>query len=798
MESEFENLQLEIKGALYKLTVEQLIKVCNALQIPGPGEEQVTGKTRGQLIAHVIKYLEREELADLEDEGMSDLLNAQDIIDKVQMTTNQNEGEILTQTDEQQNLQEEVEALRLSLQEKENALYGLVNTSTNPPAKSSTPLHKTSVQPRARKRSVKEAQEAEKSEEEDDDDDDEYYLAPAPPQQQPGSCSPETVNPVCTTTPQEPECIQPEENMLPEQEEEQELTNQEENLPELEDNHIEDLPVEVAAHSPVPSVPSAEELQRPRRQHRRPKIFTYDRLGSPACYNLRTRQQYNNYRVPWTYTVQPHHFQRQRKRVLAEQGSNMLPSVGYRSCNAVFTAEQELSLVAYIRNAAALYYGLPPKEVRKLAFELAAFYRLPCPPHWAENGMARASWFTNFMQRHQLYKKHNSEAKDVWNVDETGLVTVQKPGFLVATKGVRRVGAVTSAERGVLVIMALAGNALGNITRDHPFCRENGVVILSFPPHCTHHLQPLDKAVYGPFKKHFNSEMGKWHREHPGETLTIYDLPQLLNNILLLAASPLNVKKGFSSTGIWPYKADIFKKDDFLPASVTDRPPPEASLPEPSTAAPTTSGPFAAAFTPGSSATALTTAGPSMVNLSPPERFSASLTTAGPSVVNLSPPEPSNASLTSAGPSTVILSSSTALSGPVITENSEGVQEVTLTLVEVPLSIQEEETITTEVNRQCRRKRISTILTDTPEKEALKEEKKESSLKVKRKISAEKKEGGKKKKKSAEDTQCLVCEEWFSRSKQGEQWVSCSRCGMWSHVECTTGSQSYICHHCEE
>lgn len=52
-----------------------------------------------------------------------------------------------------------------------------------------------------------------------------------------------------------------------------------------------------------------------------------------------------------------------RKRALAEQGSSMLPSVGYRSCNAVFTAEQELRLVAYIRNAAALYYGLPPKEV---------------------------------------------------------------------------------------------------------------------------------------------------------------------------------------------------------------------------------------------------------------------------------------------------------------------------------------------------------------------------------------------------------------------------------------------------
>lgn len=96
--------------------------------------------------------------------------------------------------------------------------------------------------------------------------------------------------------------------MPSEQEKEQGLTNQEETLPELEDNHIEDSPVEAAVPSPVLSVPSYEELQQPRRQHRRPKVFTYDRLGSPACYNLRTLRQHTNCRVPWTYTVQPHHF----------------------------------------------------------------------------------------------------------------------------------------------------------------------------------------------------------------------------------------------------------------------------------------------------------------------------------------------------------------------------------------------------------------------------------------------------------------------------------------------------------
>lgn len=83
MESELEKLQLEIKGALYSLTVGQLIRVCTALQISGPEEKNVAGKSRGQLISHIIKHLEREELTDLEDEGMSELLNVQDIIDKI-------------------------------------------------------------------------------------------------------------------------------------------------------------------------------------------------------------------------------------------------------------------------------------------------------------------------------------------------------------------------------------------------------------------------------------------------------------------------------------------------------------------------------------------------------------------------------------------------------------------------------------------------------------------------------------------------------------------------------------------
>ena len=131
MESELEKLQLEIKGTLYQLTVQQLIKVCNALPILGQGIEHVAGKTRSQLISHVTEYVEQEELAGLEDEGMSDLLYVRDTIDKIQMATNLSECETISQADEQENLQKEVEALRLSLKEKEDAMHGLMKSSIN-------------------------------------------------------------------------------------------------------------------------------------------------------------------------------------------------------------------------------------------------------------------------------------------------------------------------------------------------------------------------------------------------------------------------------------------------------------------------------------------------------------------------------------------------------------------------------------------------------------------------------------------------------------------------------------------
>ena len=103
----------------------------------GLGKEDVTGKTWSKLIAHVINHLEWEELADLGDEGMSDLLNVQDIIDKVQVATNLDEYENTDQTDEQDNLQKDVEALDFHYMRKRMPCMDL---QTQTPFQSAAPL----------------------------------------------------------------------------------------------------------------------------------------------------------------------------------------------------------------------------------------------------------------------------------------------------------------------------------------------------------------------------------------------------------------------------------------------------------------------------------------------------------------------------------------------------------------------------------------------------------------------------------------------------------------------------------
>lgn len=109
--------------------------------------------------------------------------------------------------------------------------------------------------------------------------------------------------------------------------------------------------------------------------------------------------------------------------------------------------------------------------------------------------------------------------------------------------------------------------------------KDNGVMLITLHPHTSHHMQPLDKSVYGPFKTYFNTAANELLMTpgHVGKPLNIYDIAGLVGKAFPLAFTPNNICKGFSSTGFHPLNENIYTDADFMPASYSDRPPVENS-----------------------------------------------------------------------------------------------------------------------------------------------------------------------------------------------------------------------------
>lgn len=97
---------------------------------------------------------------------------------------------------------------------------------------------------------------------------------------------------------------------------------------------------------------------------------------------------------------------------------------------------------------------------------------------------------------------------------------------------------------------------------------ENGVTLLSFPPHCSHKLQPLDVSVYGPVKSYYKTQCNAWQKNNANKAIEIRHIASLVRKTLDLALTPRNIKPGFEATGISPYNPNVFTDSDFVEAVV--------------------------------------------------------------------------------------------------------------------------------------------------------------------------------------------------------------------------------------
>ncbi|KAG5899419.1 hypothetical protein JTB14_033612 [Gonioctena quinquepunctata] len=86
--------------------------------------------------------------------------------------------------------------------------------------------------------------------------------------------------------------------------------------------------------------------------------------------------------------------------------------MGYRAHNRIFNEEQEQELSKYLIRCADIYFGLPKKEVRKLAYELTIKYNLSRPRTWEDNQMAETT------VQQQAINNSPVPTKEQENVDE--------------------------------------------------------------------------------------------------------------------------------------------------------------------------------------------------------------------------------------------------------------------------------------------------------------------------------------------------------------------------------------------
>ncbi|KAG5314018.1 CBX5 protein, partial [Acromyrmex insinuator] len=103
------------------------------------------------------------------------------------------------------------------------------------------------------------------------------------------------------------------------------------------------------------------------------------------------------------------------------------------------------------------------------------------------------------------------------------------------------------------------------------YLKENGIIVLSFPYHCSHKLQPLDRSVYEPLKNHINTACDNWLVSNPGKSLSIYHISEIIKTALPLATTSINIQAGFRVSGISPLNENIFPDIEFLGSNVIDR-----------------------------------------------------------------------------------------------------------------------------------------------------------------------------------------------------------------------------------
>ncbi|XP_039967786.1 uncharacterized protein LOC120779523 [Bactrocera tryoni] len=250
-------------------------------------------------------------------------------------------------------------------------------------------------------------------------------------------------------------------------------------------------------------------------------------------------------------------------------------------------------------------------EHRKLAYEFTRKVGASYPDPWNDNQQASKDWQLAFMKRHKNLSLRTPEqtcqnqrkgqkqvgsstsAEKGTNVSLALAVSASSqsipPFFLFPRVNMKEIfmthashGAVgvangsgymnsdvfpqfmrhfikhtgANADSPTMLLLDNHGSHLSIEARD--LALDYGITLLSFPPKCTHKMQPLDVAVFAPFKGMMTVRRDAWKKSNIGVTFNLHHVPLLVDQCLDVMLTPKTIKSGFRTTGIYPFNPQIF------------------------------------------------------------------------------------------------------------------------------------------------------------------------------------------------------------------------------------------------
>ncbi|KAJ8940468.1 hypothetical protein NQ314_010715 [Rhamnusium bicolor] len=207
-----------------------------------------------------------------------------------------------------------------------------------------------------------------------------------------------------------------------------------------------------------------------------------------------------------------------------------------------------------VKHTYRINYGLTYESTRKLAFEYALQLNKEIPESWYRNNIAGIEWMKGFMTRHpklslrkpentslsratsfnptnvaafqdnytKVMKKYNFSEDRIFNLDETGVMTVVQAPYIIAARGIKQVEQAVSGKRG--------------------------------------------KTDYNVF-----DYICQWYS---GPSSVCVSQSKNVGTAYAASFTIHNIKQGFKKPGIWPINRNAFCDEDFESSFVTDRPSP--------------------------------------------------------------------------------------------------------------------------------------------------------------------------------------------------------------------------------